>query len=299
MRALTIAISSRALFQLEDLDRIYQDKGVDAYIAYQKAHESEPLQPGAAFPLIQKLLALNAHQAGLVQIILLSRNSADTGLRIFNSIRHHNLGIVRAVFTDGQSPYPYLKAFKSDLFLSAHGEDVRAALQLGHASAMMFTDHIIKQPDFTQSHWLRIAFDGDAVLFSDDAERLYQEEGLQAFSEAEHAKRDQPMEGGPFKGVLSALHQIQALFPPEACPIRTALVTARSAPAHERVVKTLRQWGVRIDEAFFLGGLNKQAFLDAFQADIFFDDHPTHCNQAKEVVSTGHVPHGVCNEKTT
>jgi 5'-nucleotidase len=298
MKPLILAISSRALFNLEALDKIYCEQGVEAYIAYQKKHELEILAPGAAFPLVKKLLALNECQDNLVDIILLSRNSADTGLRIFNSIKHHQLGIVRAVFTDGEMPYPYLKAFKADLFLSANAMDVRSALSLGYAAAMMFTDHAHEKEEkkSSETEWLKIAFDGDAVLFSDDAERIYQTHGLKAFSDAEHALRDEPMEGGPFKGFLSSLHCIQSLFPADACPIRTALVTARSAPSHERVVKTLRQWKIRIDEAFFLGGLSKKSFLEAFQADIFFDDQRGHCDQTKDVVSTGHVPHGVCNE---
>lgn len=291
--ALVVAISSRALFDLEESHTIYETQGIDAYQAYQISHEHIPLKPGSAFNLVTKLLGLNQGQTEpLVEVILLSRNSADTGLRVFNSIKHYGLNITRAVFTSGQTPYPYVPAFGAHLFLSADPRDVRQALQSGYAAALIFSN----TSNANDTPQLRIAFDGDAVLFSDESERIYQEQNLAAFNDNEAKSADQPLTGGPFKPVLAALAHIQSLFPPEASPIRTALVTARSAPAHERVIRTLRAWNIRLDEALFLGGLNKSEFLRAFAADVFFDDHPIHVSDAKQHVTTGHVLHGVLNE---
>jgi 5'-nucleotidase len=290
---LVIAISSRALFDLEESHRIFEQQGVKAYANYQIAHETDPLPPGLAYPLVQKLLSLHSPetQEPLVEVILLSRNSADTGLRIFNSIKEHGMNITRAAFTNGESPYQYVSAFSAHLFLSTHSEDVRKALSAGCAAATIYKGHGSQN----QSEQLRIAFDGDSVLFSDEAERIYQQHGLAAFSESEQRAADQPLTGGPFKGFLQALHHIQSQYPIEHCPIRTALITARSAPAHERVIKTFRTWNIRIDDALFLGGLEKGAFLKAFNADFFFDDQATHCQSASHHVPTGHVPHGIMN----
>jgi 5'-nucleotidase len=303
MNTLTIAISSRALFDLEESHRVYVDKGVEAYCKYQIEHEDEPLEKGAAFSLVKKLLALNDDSTDKpkVEVVLLSKNSADTGLRIFNSIQAHNLNITRAAFTSGQSPYRYAIPFSVHLFLSADGEDVSEALEMGFAAATIFsTTTNARKTKFSERNQddaqLRIAFDGDAVLFSDDSEKVYKQHGLEVFNESEKDAAKQPMPGGPFKDFLSALHNIQASLPAENSPIRTALVTARSAPAHERVIRTLRAWDIRIDEAVFLGGMKKGEFLKAFGADIFFDDQLMHCDSAKEFVNTGHVPHGVAND---
>ncbi|HLF66716.1 MAG TPA: 5'-nucleotidase [Gammaproteobacteria bacterium] len=292
-RALVVAISSRALFDLQESHQIYENEGVEAYQAYQIANEHIPLPTGPAFHLVTKLLNLNVGQSEpIVEVILLSRNSADTGLRIFNSIQHYQLNITRAVFTSGQTPYLYVPAFGAHLFLSADPRDVRQALQSGYAAAT-----IISAPNAAKaSAQLRIAFDGDAVLFSDEAERIYQTISLSAFNDNEAQSANLPLSSGPFKPVLAALAHIQSLFPIEDSPIRTALVTARSAPAHERVIRTLRAWNIRLDEALFLGGLNKSEFLRAFAADVFFDDHPLHIQAAKDHVTTGHVPHGILNE---
>ncbi|HQU16355.1 MAG: 5'-nucleotidase [Chromatiales bacterium 21-64-14] len=290
---LVVAISSRALFDLEESHRVFTEQGVDAYCRYQIEHENEVLEPGGAFNLVQKLLALNEGNpaAPRVEVILLSRNSADTGLRIFNSVQHYRLGISRAAFTGGASPYRYVPTFGAHLFLSADPDDVTQALQMEVAAATILPSKV----GVSQGAQLRIAFDGDAVLFSDDAERVYQSQGLEAFSASEQAAANEPLPGGPFKNFLAALQRIQSEYPPEAAPIRTALFTARSAPAHERVIRTLRAWNIRIDEAVFLGGLGKGAFLKAFGADIFFDDQRGHCDSAREHVPTGHVPHGVAN----
>lgn len=289
---LVIAISSRALFDLAESHRVYEEEGLDAYQKYQIAREEEPLQPGDAFSLVKKLLHLNdLLEQSPVEVILLSRNSADTGLRVFNSIAHYGLDISRAAFCSGDSPYRYISAFNSHLFLSTDGADVRQALESGVAAATILPSNTAaKQQDL-----LKIAFDGDAVLFSDESEQIYQQGGLQAFTDNELEAVDRPLSGGPFKPVLAALQQIQMAFPAGEAPLRTCLVTARSAPAHERVIKTLRAWNIRIDESLFLGGLDKGEFLQAFDADIFFDDQEAHCDSARNHVATGHVPHGVSN----
>lgn len=290
---LVLAISSRALFDLRESHGIYMADGVAAYRQYQIDHEDEVLEPGDAFRLVEKLLSLNASLSqSRVEVVLVSRNSADTGLRVFNSIQHYGLDISRAAFVGGRSPFPYLAAFGSHLFLSTHAEDVRSALDAGFAAATILSGGARR----AASAELRIAFDGDAVLFSDESERVYQSGGLEAFQASEREAARQPLPGGPFKPFLAALNLLQREFPEASCPIRTALVTARSAPAHERVIRTLREWDIRLDESLFLGGLEKSAFLEAFAADVFFDDQPGHCEKAREVVATGHVPHGISNE---
>jgi 5'-nucleotidase len=289
---LVVAISSRALFDLADSHRVYTEAGVDAYQHYQIEHEDETLEPGPAFVLVNKLLRLNRPHKQYVEVILLSRNSADTGLRVMNSIKHHGLDITRAAFTKGEPTSRYVPAFGAHLFLSADTEDVKRVLNDGYAAATIVPSVVGKN----ESDELRIAFDGDAVLFSDEAERVYHEGGLAAFSQSESDAALRPLSGGPFKEFLAGLHRIQSEFSDAASPIRTALVTARSAPAHERVIRTLRAWNIRIDEALFLGGLDKGEFLRAFGADIFFDDQRTHIDSAAKHVASGHVPHGIANE---
>ena len=295
-KKLVVAISSRALFDLDASHTIFETEGKEAFCRYQIDHEEEILKPGVAYDLVSKLLAINERLGQrIVEVILLSRNSADTGLRVFNSIQEHGLAISRAAFTSGQSPFSYISAFGADLFLSTNAEDVRKALTAGHAAATILSSNKSSRA----SGQLRIAFDGDAVLFSDESERIYREQGLEAFAEYEAQEARTPLSGGPFKAFLGTLHHIQTLFDADQSPIRTALVTARAAPAHERVVRTLRAWGVRIDEALFLGGKEKGPFLKAFGADIFFDDQKGHCDSASQHVATGHVPHGVANPGAT
>lgn len=290
---LVVALSSRTLFDLEESHRLFEEEGLESYSTYQIEHENDVLNPGVAFPLVRKLLGLNADREDpLVEVILLSRNSADTGLRVFNSIEHHGLGISRAAFTNGESPWRYVGPFGADLFLSAQAADVSAALRNGCAAAALVPSAVDESP----SDQIRIAFDGDAVLFSDEAERIFREQGLEAFRTSEKSAAHKPLSGGPFRNFLAALSRIQATFPAQDGPIRTALVTARDAPAHERVIRTLREWEVRIDEALFLGGMDKTAFLEAFGADIFFDDQRGHVERAAGTIATGHVPHGVANE---
>ncbi len=292
---LVVAISSRALFDLSESHAVFEAEGIEAYCNYQIEHEDDVLEPGVAFPLVKKLLALNQIYSGAasVEVILLSRNSADTGLRIFNSIAHHKLNIIRAAFCGGESPYRYVAAMGAHLFLSADPEDVRQALESGIAAATILPSATSRFDSIGDQ--LRIAFDGDAVIFSDEAEQVFKQEGLEAFTRSEIAAARTPLSGGPFKRFLSALHQMQGASPAEVSPIRTALVTARAAPAHERVIRTLRAWNIRIDEAFFLGGVDKSDFLRSFGADIFFDDQQGHCESARHHVPTGHVPHGVAN----
>lgn len=295
-KKMVVAISSRALFDLEESHRIFKEDGVEAYCQYQIEHENEVLKPGVAFPLVQKLLGLNAlgESRERVEVILLSRNSADTGLRVFNSIQEHNLPITRAAFTSGESPFQYVEPFGADLFLSSDPNDVAETLKSGFAAATILPS--TGGDSSNASAQLKIAFDGDAVLFSDVAERVYKTEGLKAFTESELRAANEPLPGGPFKSLLAALQVLQGEFGSKESPIRTALVTARAAPAHERVIKTLRAWNIRIDEALFLGGMSKGEFLQKFGADIFFDDQQGHCESARQHVPTGHVPHGVANE---
>lgn len=289
---LVIAISSRALFDLDASHRVFVEQGLDAYQDYQIAREDEPLEPGVAFALVQKLLKLNdLLEEKPVEVILLSRNSADTGLRIFNSIEHYGLDIIRAAFSGGESPYRYITPFNCHLFLSSDGADVRQALEMGVAAATILPSKAPAAP----REQLKIAFDGDAVLFSDESEKIFKTRGLEAFTANEREAANEPLSGGPFKPFLASLQQLQQAFPPGQAPIRTCLVTARAAPAHERVVRTLRAWNIRIDESLFLGGKDKGQFLQAFDADVFFDDQQGHCDSARNHVATGHVPHGVAN----
>ncbi len=291
-QSLTVAISSRALFDLDESNRVYEEQGLEAYRQYQIERENVPLGPGDAFPFVRKLLNINKLlERPAVEVILLSRNTADTGLRIFNSIREHGLDITRAAFSGGSSPYRYVRAFDCDLFLSTEPDDVARALENGAAAATLLG----APRGANASEELRIAFDGDAVVFSDQAERVFQEEGVEAFGESEAAAADELLAGGPFKAFLDGLHALQREFPQDACPIRTALITAREAPAHERVIKTLRAWDIRLDESLFLGGRDKAAFLRAFGADVFFDDRLQNCEGARAHTAAGHVPHGVAN----
>ncbi len=287
---LVIGISSRALFDLEEANQIYETQGLKAYQAYQVANEQIALQPGSGFPIVQALLKLNEHAYNPrpVEVIVMSRNSADTSLRIFNSLEYYNLPITRAILSGGASLSAYLKAFKVDLFLSAHEEDVQQAIDSDVAAGRIYPQPWNGQEEI---HPLRIAFDGDAVLFSADSEYIYQSQGLEAFQDNEKAHANEVMKEGPFANFLKALSAIQQNFPKEDSPIRTALVTARNAPAHERVIKTLRSWNVNIDEAFFLGGIQKAEVLEAFGAHIFFDDQTVHTDPASKVVPSAQVPY--------
>lgn len=290
---LVIGVSSRALFDLTKENEIFETKGVEEYCSYQVAHENEVLAPGPGFALIKALLKLNeaVGEKGLVEVIVMSRNSADTSLRVFNSIAHYGLDITRAVLASGASLAPYLNAFKTDLFLSAYEDDVQSAVDSGIAAGIICSDGVHTYENNRRKQQIRIAFDGDAVLFTDESENIFKQHGLKAFEENEQKNAANPLPEGPFAKFLKIISELQRGFSGEEAPIRTALVTARSAPAHERVIRTLRAWNVRIDEAFFLGGIAKKDILEAFGADIFFDDQAVHTVPAAEVVPAARVPY--------
>ncbi len=293
---LVIGVSSRALFDMSKENAIFEAEGAKSFVAYEREHEDDILLPGPGFPLIRSLLRLNdlPGEHTKVEVIIMSRNSPDSSLRVFNAIQHYGLGIARAVLVSGAQLSPYLNAFQTDLFLSAYEDDVQNAVNYGIAAGIIFGSGLEEgetwkndQGSFRQ---IRIAFDGDAVLFADDSERVYQESGLEAFEENEKKNARNPLSAGPFAKFLKTISELQNEYPEDESPIRTALVTSRSAPAHERVLRTLRAWDVRIDEAFFLGGISKKEVLKAFRADIFFDDQDAHTSPAGKVVPSARVP---------
>lgn len=284
---LRVAVSTRALFNLEYENQIFVQEGSESYVQYQMKHEKEILKKGAAFSLVEALLRLNGGQTSRrTEIMIMSKNSADVSLRIFHSIESYGLDITRAAFTTGQSIVPYVKAFGCDLYLSTNEADVAEATREQIAAGLIMTD---AYSDVTPIKQIRIAFDGDAVLFSDEAEQIFQLEGVKAFEESERQKASEPLAEGPFAHFLKMIAAIQREYPGESVPIRTALVTARSAPAHERVIRTLRYWGVRVDEAFFMGGEDKSAMVLAFGAHIFFDDNKEYIKKASKLVLSAHV----------
>lgn len=286
---LVVGISSRALFDLEEENSIFENEGLEAYSDYQLKHENDILKPGTAFPLIKALHNLNREGRYSTEIIIMSKNSADTSLRIFNSIEHYGLKISRAALVGGASIYPYLNAFRTDLFLSANEADVQEAINANIAAGLICSHSELPINPDKEIEQIRIAFDGDAVLFSDESEQIFQEHGLEAFAAHELENAKKPLPEGPFAKLLKTISVIQKEFPKDSAPIRTALVTARNAPAHERVIRTLRAWDVRIDEAFFLGGIQKSEILKAFDANIFFDDQKTHTDPASKLVPAARV----------
>ena len=288
---LVVGISSRALFDLEAENRIYEEQGLQAYLEYQVAHEKDILKPGTAFPLIKALHKLNDSGEQLVEIIIMSKNSADSSLRIFNSIEHYGLNITRAALVGGNPISPYLTAFQADLFLSANEQDVQEAIDAGIAAGLICSHQDLEISPDEEIDEIRIAFDGDAVLFTDESEWIYKREGLPAFAEHERLNAQNPLAEGPFAKLLTTISRVQAQLGSDKVPIRTALVTARGAPAHERVIRTLIAWNVRIDEAFFLGGVPKSEVLKAFGAHIFFDDQVVHTEPASKLVPAARVPY--------
>jgi 5'-nucleotidase len=289
---LVVAISSRALFDFEEENRIFESGDPQAYMAMQLERLDEPARPGIAFSLIKKLLAFNDSTAQRVEVVILSRNDPVSGMRIFRSGEANAIKLERGVFTQGRPPFRYLKPLKAHLFLSANADDVREALADGHAAARVLTESTLAGAIYPDE--VRIAFDGDAVLFSDEAERVFQSQGLDAFQRHESDRVLQPLPPGPFKRFLEALHRLQTAGNP-AMKIRTALVTARSAPAHERAIRTLMEWNIEVDQAMFLGGLRKGEFLREFEPDFFFDDQTRHVDQAARHVPAGHVSGGITN----
>jgi len=291
---LVVAISSRALFDFEEENQVFEQNDDRAYMALQLQRLDLPAKPGVAFSLIRKLLAFNSDnpQDHPVEVVILSRNDPVSGMRVFRSARHYGLPIERGSFTRGQAPWRYLKPLHANLFLSAHLSDVRAALAAGVPAAQVYP----QSAHASDAHptEVRIAFDGDAVLFSDEAEQVYQAQGLQAFHQHEVDNAALPLPDGPFKPLLGALQRLQQAGTPKM-RIRTALVTARSAPAHERAIRTLMNWNIEVDEAMFLGGLAKGEFLREFEPDFFFDDQTGHIESAAQHVPAGHVASGIRN----
>jgi len=290
---LVIGISSRALFDLTKENEIFNGQGLDEYAKYQLENENEVLKPGIGFSLIKGILDLNKQIEGKrkTEVIIMSRNSADTSLRIFNSIDHYGLDITRAALTGGRSIVPYLDAFNVDLFLSADESDVQDAIDAGIASGFIYQNEEKTEYSHEAIKEIKIAFDGDAVLFSEESELIYKDLGLEAFLEHEKANAEKSLPEGPFAKLLKTLSFLQNEFEPKDNPIRTALVTARNSPAHKRVILTLRNWGVRIDEAFFLGGVSKDQVLKAFGANIFFDDQEVHLKESSKMVPSAKVPY--------
>lgn len=301
---LVVGVSARTLFDLCRENEIYENEGLDAYLAYQTAHEKVPMYPGPGFRLIKALLGLNEYlESGRIEVIIMSHNSPDISVRIFNSVAHYGLDISRAVMVSGSSLVPYLEAFGADLFLSSREEDVQSAVDCGIAAGVIYMPEGIEKDtaERTQKRkviypledkgQIRIAFDGDAVLFTEESERIFQEKGLDAFQENERRCVDIPLEPGPFARFLMKLTALRKECPEINDRIRTALVTSRCAPAHERVIRTLRSWNVTVDEAFFLGGISKKEILRAFGAHIFFDDQQLHLNSASAVVPVARVPY--------
>jgi 5'-nucleotidase len=289
---LVVAISSRALFDFEEENRVFEQGDDRAYMQLQLGRLEEPAKPGVAFSLVRKLLAFNDADTQRVEVVILSRNDPVSGMRVFRSAQHYGLPIQRGSFTRGQSPWRYLKPLHANLFLSAHLPDVRAALDAGVPAAQVYP-HSARASEAHPKE-IRIAFDGDAVLFSDEAERVFQAQGLSAFQQHERDKAATPLLAGPFKPLLAALHRLQQEGTPNM-RIRTALVTARSAPAHERAIRTLMDWNIEVDEAMFLGGLPKGEFLREFEPDFFFDDQTGHIESAAQHVPAGHVASGIAN----
>ncbi|HEY7904881.1 MAG TPA: 5'-nucleotidase [Casimicrobiaceae bacterium] len=291
---LVVAISSRALFDFEEENQVFETADDTAYMRLQLERLETPAKPGVAYPLVRKLLAFNTDGVRRVDVVILSRNDPVSGLRVFRSVKGANLAIERGVFTRGRAPFGYLESLNAHLFLSANADDVRAALNAGFPAAVVY-NHATRFDSHPDE--VRIAFDGDAVLFADEAERVYQTQGLDAFQahEADHAAK--PLPPGPFKPLLEALHRLQQIDAEvTTMRLRTALVTARSSPAHERAIRTLMDWHIQVDEAFFLGGLPKGDFLRKFEPDFFFDDQTRHVEAASAHVAAGHVLHGVANE---
>ena len=290
---LIIAISSSALFDMLESEKVFNEQGNEEYKNYQIKNENIPFDIGPSFDFVRKLLNLNRNNE-VIEVVLLSRNSSDTGVRVLNSISHYDLPIQRAVFTKGRNPYSYLTSFSADLFLSLNEVDVVSALRSGFAAATILPD----KSTVLNTSQVRIAFDGDAVLFSDESEIIYQKYGLEKFVANEVENSEKPLAPGPFKNFFLKLAKVQNSFsdyPEIDIPIRTLLITARSMPAHSRVIKTIRSWGVHIDEAIFLAGAKKGDFIQAFGADIYFDDQIKQCHSAKGQTSVGHVPNGVLN----
>lgn len=289
---LVVGVSSRSLFDLEEENKVFETEGIDGYRRYQLEHENDLLKPGTAFHLVQSLLQLNKDsKKRIVEVVVMSRNSPETGMRVINSVREHGLEITRMAFSGGEPLALYIDAFDIDLFLSKDVKDVQTVIDSRQCAAA----YIYAPPEtFSPAdNRVKIAFDADAVLFSDESEHRYKTEGMDAFHKYEEEHEDEPLKEGPFAKLLVKLSKIQEELPTsvELSPLRIAIVTARNAPSHMRVIKTLRKWNVYVDEAYFLGGLSKDKVLKAFGAHIFFDDQDAHLASASQFVPSGRVPY--------
>ncbi len=298
---LVIGISATALLDLSKEDKLFRDEykkhpetAIDIYRKHMLESENTPLEEGIGFPLVKSLLNLNRYQkkdeAPLVEVVVMSRNSPDTGVRVLNTIRELNLNITRSAFTAGESSADYLEAFDVDLFLTTNEDDAQKVIDNGVCASAVLSTPPEYKCDIPEEQ-VRIAFDGDAVLFDESSELVYKEDGMQAFHDNEEKSQDIPMSEGPFAAFLKKLAKLQERLPMkmEFSPVRIAIVTARNAPSDLRVIKTLRHWGVYVDEAFFLGGIEKSKILQSFKAHIFFDDQDVHLKQSSLVVPSGKV----------
>lgn len=297
---LVVAVASSALFDLAASDRVFREEGEEAYRRHQREHEDDVLAPGVAFPLVRRLLALNGtgDDEQVVEVVLLSRNDPDTGLRVFNAIEHHGLAISRAAFVKGRNPYLYMSAFNASLFLSANADDVRSAVAKGLPAGQVFPTAFVDDAEAE----LRIAFDFDGIIADDSAEAVFKADGLAGFHSSERELALEPLKAGPLQRFFAEVAGLQAkerarqereaAYQPR---LRIAIVTARNAPAHRRVITTLRGWGIQVDEAFFLGGVEKAEILRTFQPHIFFDDQLTHIEGTSQATPSVHVPFGVAN----
>jgi len=298
---LVIGVASSALFDLADADAVFRESGEEAYRLYQEEHLEDILPKGVAFPFIRRFLNLNKQlpDSQPVEVVLLSRNSPETGLRVFRSIEHYGLDITRAAFFSGTSPFMYNDAFNLSLFLSANKEDVEQAIASGFPAGLVLNTDV--DDDLTDNE-LRVAFDFDGVLADDEAERIYQAEGLAAFSREEALKRAEPLGKGPLADLFSRIALIQQLQEEArrldaALPkwLKIAIVTARNAPAHERMINTLKSWHISVDEAFFLGGIDKSCVLSVMRPHLYFDDQTLHLERLDHIPMV-HIPFGVANE---
>jgi len=287
---LTVAVSARSLFDLEKSHRVYKRKGLEAYLEHVRRHEDTPLEPGAAFPLVKALLRLNdlSQDGTVVEVMAVSSIHPEAGLRIVNSMAAHGLAVRRASFTGGAAIVPYLKGFDVDLLLTRSKDDAQQAVDAGMAAAMMY-DRPGGEAHEDEDQ-IRIAFDGDAVIFTDESERIYKSQGIEAFLAHETAKAQEPLADGPFAKLLRTIQRLQRHAPGDRKPFRIALVTARGGNARERVLRTLRAWDIDIDEAHFLSGHRKAGILEAFRPHIFFDDQDVHVKPASKLVPSALVP---------
>ncbi|GHE02076.1 5'-nucleotidase [Streptomyces alanosinicus] len=300
---LVVGVASSALFDLRESDAVFREQGEEAYRTYQEQHVDDTLRPGVAFAFLRRLLSLNdLGEPGdpLVEVIILSRNDPDTGLRVMRSIQTHELPISRAVFMQGRSPHAFITALNMSLFLSANGDDVREAVAAGLPAGHVLGSSYADDPADRE---LRIAFDFDGVLAGDAAERVYQSDGLEEFRAYEARNAATPHDPGPLRDFLAGVNRIQkreeerrAADPHYPSRVHVSLVTARNAPAHERAVRSLKQWGVRVNGAFFLGGIEKGAVLKVLRPHIFFDDQVTHLESTARTTPSVHIPFGKINE---